>query len=116
MQHAHEIARQHMSTAAKRSKELYDAKVAFHRYSVGDVVWCLMEVRKVGISPKLERIFESPFLIRKKLSEIDFVLQLDRSGAERPVHHNKLKPYEGTDIPKWIVRAKKQLEKSGKSQ
>ena len=111
MQHAHEIARKHMSTAAKRSKELYDAKVAFHRYSVGDVVWCLMEVRKVGISPKLERIFEGPFLIRKKLSEIDFVLQLDKSGTERPVHHNKLKPYEGTDIPKWIVRAKKQLEK-----
>ena len=50
-----------MSTAAKRSKELYNAKVAFHRYSVGDVVWCLMEVRKVGISPKLERIFEGPF-------------------------------------------------------
>ena len=116
MQHAHEIARKHMSTAAKRNKELYDAKVAFHRYSVGDVVWCLMEVRKVGISPKLERIFEGPFLIRKKLSEIDFVLQLDKSGTERPVHHNKLKPYEGTDIPKWIVRAKKQLEKPGKSQ
>ena len=115
MQHAHEIARKHMSTAAKRSKELYDAKVAFHQYSVGDVVWCLMEVRKVGISPKLERIFEGPFLIRKKLSEIDFVLQLDRSGTERPVHHNKLKPYEGIDIPKWIVRAKKQLEKPGKS-
>ena len=93
IQHAHEIARKHMPTAAKRSKDIYDAKVAFHRYSVGDVVWCLMEFRKVVISPKLERTFESPFLICKKLSEIDFVLQLDKSGTERPVHHNKLKPY-----------------------
>ena len=53
MQHAHEIARKYMSIAAKRSKELYDAKLAFHRYEVGYVVWCLMEVRKVGVSPKL---------------------------------------------------------------
>ena len=32
MQHAHEIARKYMATASKRSKELYDVKVAFHRY------------------------------------------------------------------------------------
>ena len=116
MQHANEIARKHMSTAAKRSKDLYDTKVAFHRYNVGDVVWCLMEARKVGISPKLERVFEGPFLVRKKHSEIDFVLQLDRAGTERAVHHNKLKPYEGTHIPRWIVRAKKQIEQHIKSQ
>ena len=100
IQHAHEIARKHMSTAAKRSKDLYNAKVAFYRYSVGDVVWCLMGFRKVGIFPKLERISKGTFLIRKKLSEIDFVLQLDKSGTERPVHHNNLEPYEDTDTPK----------------
>ena len=55
MQHAHEIARKYMATASKRSKELYDVKVAFHRYQ-GDVVWCLMEVRKVGVTPKLEYV------------------------------------------------------------
>ena len=71
LQHAHEIARKYMSVAAKRSKELYDGKVAFHKYQDGDVVWCLMEVRKVGVSPKLEYVYEGPFLIRKKLSELD---------------------------------------------
>ena len=116
IQYAHEIARKHMFTAAKRSKDLYDTKVAFHGYNVGDVVWCLMEARKVGISPKLERVFEGPFLVRKKHSEIDFVLQLDRAGTERSIHHNKLKPYEGTHIPRWIVKAKKQIEQHIKSQ
>ena len=109
MQHAHEIARKYMSTAAQRSKELYDTKVAFHRYMEGDVVWCLMEARKVGISPKLERVYEGPFLIRRKLSELDFVLQLDQMGTERPVHHNKLKLYEGDNPPKWVLKAKKKL-------
>ena len=108
LQHAHEIARKYMPAAAKRSKELYDAKVAFHTYQEGDVVCCLVEMRKVGISPKLEYVYEGPFLIRKKLSELVFVLQMDRSGAERPVHH-KLKPYEGDHPPRWVVKAKKRL-------
>ena len=73
-----------------------------------------MEVRKVGITPKLEYAFEGPFLVLKKLSEIDFVLQLDKAGTERPVHHNKLKPYEGVHPPRWIVSARKSLRNFSK--
>ena len=109
LQHAHEIARKNMSAAVKRSKEHYDAKFAFHRYQERDVVWFLIQVRKVGVSPKIRVLYEGPFLIRKKLSELDFVLQMDRSGAEKPVHHNKLKPYEGDHPPRWVVKAKKRL-------
>ena len=116
MQHAHEIARKYMATASKRSKELYDVKVAFHRYQEGDIVWYLMEVRKVGVTPKLEYVYEGPFLVKKKLSELDYVLQLDRSGKERPVHHNKLKPYEGDHPPRWVVKAKRQLSNHRTSQ
>lgn len=91
VQHAHEVARKYMSAAAKRSKDLYDTKVAFHRYSKGDIVWCLMEVRKVGVTPKLEFGYEGPFLIKEKLSGSDFIVQIDKGGAEKSVHHNKLK-------------------------
>ena len=58
MQHAHKIERNGMSSAAKRSRYLYDIKLAFHKYSERRVVWCLMEVRKLGVLPKLELIFE----------------------------------------------------------
>ena len=80
------------------------------------MVWYLMEVRKVGISPKLEFGFEGPFLIKKKLSEIDFVLQLDRLGTEKPVHHNKIKPYEGDHPPRWVAKARKQILERKNSQ
>ena len=103
------VARKYMSTAAQISKKLYDTKVAFHWYMEGDVVWCLMEVRKVEISPKLECMYEGHFLIRRKLSELDFVVQLDQMGTERPVHHNKLNLYEGDNPPKWVLKAKKKL-------
>lgn len=109
IQHAHEIARKHLSSAAKRSKEIYDSKIAFKRYNEGDIVWCLMETRKVGVMPKLQFTYEGPFVIKKKLSEIDFVLQLDKYGTEKSVHHNKLKPYEGNNPPKWVLKAMKQV-------
>lgn len=109
---AHEIARNHLATNAKRSKEIYDAKLAFHRYEVGDVVWCLLETRKVGITPKLQRAYDGLFLITEKRSEINFTIQLGKDGQTRGVHHNKLKPYEGTNPPTWIKKAKKKLQSS----
>ena len=51
-----------------------------------------METRKVGVMPKLQFTYEGPFFIKRKLSEIDLVLQLDKYGAEKSVHQNKLKP------------------------
>ena len=82
VQHANEIARKYMSAAAKRSKELYDAKMSFHKYEEGDIAWCLTESRIVGVAPKLEFVYEGPFLVKRKISELDFVIQLDRNGAK----------------------------------
>jgi len=36
-------------------------------------------------------------------SAINFVIQLDKTGAQRLVHHDKLKPYRGGSTPKWIL-------------
>ena len=54
-------------------------------------------------------MYEGPFLVKKKLTELDYVLQFDRSGKERPVHLNKLKPYEGDHPPRWVVKAQRQF-------
>ena len=56
IQHAHEVAKEHLNVAAKRSKAIYDTKISVKRYKVGDLIWCLDESRKVGITPKLEQI------------------------------------------------------------
>lgn len=116
MQHAHEVARKHLSSAAKRSKELYDTKIALNRYDKGDLVWCLDESRKIGVMPKLEPAYGGPFLVKKKISEINFLLQVDPSGKDKLVHHNKLKPYEGDSPPNWLRKAKKKLLRSKEGQ
>ena len=46
MQKAHEVTRKHLEANAKRSKEVYDARLSFHKYEVGDVVGCYMKREK----------------------------------------------------------------------
>jgi hypothetical protein len=75
-------------------------------------VWCLAESRKIGIAPKLERLYSGPFVIIRKTSEINFTLQIDESGKERLVHHNKLKKYEGNMPPKWAAKISMRLHKA----
>ena len=109
MQHAHEVARRHLGVASKRSKDAYDMKISYQPYKQGDAVWCLEESRKVGVTEKLQSIYAGPFLIRRKLSDINFVLQLDKLGKERVVHHDKLKRYEGEQCPRWIKALQKKM-------
>ena len=112
MLHAHEIARKFLKSNAKRSKETYDINAVSHNYCEGDIVWCLQEARKVGVSPKLEKRYDGPFLVKKKLSAINFEIQLNKDGQSRLVHHNKLKRYEGDNPPKWAIRALQKLKNS----
>ena len=109
MQYAHEVARKHIGKSANRSKEIYDVKLMVNSYSEGDAVWCLLENRKVGVSHKLEPVYDGPFMVKRKLSDIDFVLQMDKQGKEKVVHHNKLKPYEGSNTPRWIGKARNNI-------
>ena len=106
MQTAYEIARRHLGVSAKRSKDLHDVRIAFHNYQVGDKVWCLSEARKLGVTEKLQPLYAGPFIVTKRLSDINFVLCLDKSGKEKVVHHDKLKPYEGSKNPKWMSTIK----------
>ena len=110
MQRAHEIARKHLLVASKRNKELYDIKVAVNRYKEGEVVWLLNEARHKGTCPKLEMVYEGPYLVKQKISEMNFVIQLDEQGKQKLVHHNKLKPYRGENPPRWVLRMKRKLK------
>lgn len=50
MQHAHEVARKHLSISAKRQAEIYYSKLSGYHYNVG---WVQIEASKPGISPNL---------------------------------------------------------------
>ncbi|VDI76256.1 Hypothetical predicted protein [Mytilus galloprovincialis] len=107
MQIAHDVARKHLGSEARRHKEIYDSKISVYKYEQCDLVWYLNENRIKGVAPKLEKTYSGPYIIKRKMSELNFVLQLARDGTEKLIHHNKLKPYKGDNPPKWLLTVKR---------
>ncbi|MEW8546652.1 MAG: hypothetical protein AB2693_24310 [Candidatus Thiodiazotropha sp.] len=104
LQNAHSIARKRLSVCAKRQKEIYDSKLQVNKYKEGDIIWYLQVKRKDAICPKLTPPYAGPFLIKKRISDQNFLVQFSDDGKEKIVHHDKLKPFKGTAIPKWILK------------
>ena len=53
--------------------------------------------------------YDMPFLMKRKITEIDFLLQLNQDGEEKQVHYIKLEPNEGDSPPFWLKKAKQKL-------
>ncbi|KAH3694974.1 hypothetical protein DPMN_082421 [Dreissena polymorpha] len=51
----------------------------------------------------LEKLYDGPFVVKAKVSAVNFVIQMDSRGLDKLIHHNKLKPYSGSNLPKWIL-------------
>ena len=100
---AHVLARKYLSNAAARQKCRYDLKTSlpFRSYKVGDAVWCLAEARKVKQCTKLQMAYDGPFLVLEKLSEHDYLIQMNEEGKSKIFHYDKLKPYKGVNKPGW---------------
>lgn len=109
IQHAHEVARKHLASSAKRQAEIYDAKLSVYHYNTGDLVWVTLEACKPGISPKLQASYRGPCLITQKYNDLNFKVQLSKFGLEQVLHHNKMKPYEGENIPNWVHKVRASL-------
>ena len=76
-----------------------------------DIVWYLHETKKIGISPKLQTVYDKPFVVIKTLGDVNYRIQMNKEGKTKVVHHNKLKPYEGREPPKWAKSAVRKAQK-----
>jgi hypothetical protein len=50
-------------------------------YKVFDKVWYLNEIRKEGICPKLQPSYIGPCVVTKKLSDLNYEIQIDSKGS-----------------------------------
>ena len=100
---AHAVARHHLEVASNRRKARYDTKATYQQLKAKDLVWLINEKREEGICQKLQPVYEGPLVITKKYNDWIYEIQLNKNGKRKVVHHDKLKPYLGTDIPKWIT-------------
>jgi hypothetical protein len=107
---SHIVARKHLKSAAKRQKAFYNLRQNFNKYSERDLVWYLLEYKSEGICPKLQPSYIGPYIITRKMSEWNYLVQLTREGKEKVVNVDKLKKYQG-DLPeKWLKEIQKKLK------
>jgi hypothetical protein len=116
MQHAHDIAREHLKKSAERQESHCDAQISLNKYKPGDYVWYATARSQLEVTPKLRIAFEGPFLVTRKLSDLDYCIQLNASGSQKIVHHNALEPYRGDQILKWAKAALMNAKKPESSQ
>ena len=105
IQKAHEVARNYLGVAAKRQKKNYDSRTMVHDYAVGDLVWYLQENRQKAVCPKLQPAYDGPLVVSRKISNLNYVIQINKEGKTKTVHHDKLKPYLGNSPSKWAQQA-----------
>ena len=64
-------------------------------FNIGDRVWLFTPKRKKGVSPKLQRNWDGPFVILKKVNDVTFRIQKSPRSKPKVVHHDRLKLYTG---------------------
>ena len=108
---AHEITREHLQKSMKRHTSNYDGKGMMFKYKPGDPVWILNEDRREGFAPKLQMTYTGPYIIYRKLNELDYEIQYDAKGNRKILHYNKLKPYDCTVTENWVNIAQRKIRK-----
>ena len=83
-------------------KRDYDTRISTNTYAEGDLVYALDSTRKIGRCKKIDpNIWQGPFIIVKKYSDLLFRVKGKPGSKERVVHHDRLKPYNSKSIPDW---------------
>jgi hypothetical protein len=77
--------------ARKIREEYYNRKAKERSFDIGDKVLFFVDAVPRGVNPKLWKNWQGPFLIKKKLSPLNYVIQRSVRSKERTVHIDKLR-------------------------
>ncbi len=102
LEKCHELAREHQSQATEKSRVYYDSVAMNKTYAAGDVVWLYNFQRKKGLSPKLQRFWEGPYVVTEKVSDVTYRIQMAPRTKSKVRHFNLLTPYMGDEPPTWF--------------
>lgn len=94
LHYVHERVRRNLQIASDRMKTRYDTKAAEGGYEVGDLVWLFNPQRRRGLSPKLQKNWEGPYKVVKRINDVVYRIQKLPRGKKRVVHVNRLARYE----------------------
>lgn len=110
LQKAHAVARKHLYVNVQRRKDQYDVKTKLIKYKMYDKVWIKNENRKEKECPKLNPLYIGPCIVTQRFNDLNYQVQIDGNGTQKVLNHDKLKPYLGKTVPKWMKRLETRLK------
>ena len=106
---AHDLARWHLNKVAICYKRNYEKRLAGRPFVIGDSVWLHSVWRKKGRNVKLDCPWEGPYLVGSVLSDVVYRIQKSVKAKPKVVHLDRLKPYLGPPLERWIPKRQTQL-------
>ena len=104
LEQVHGFARAHLREMSIKMKDRYDTLLEGELLDVGDAVWLHNPQRKKGLSPKLQRPWEGPYIVTKVINDSVYRIQLGAKTKAKVVHRNRLWSYSGSNVPTWYRR------------
>ena len=71
-------------------------------YRTGDFVWLYTPIKKVGVSPKLQKFWDGPYLVLERLSDAVYRIQRSEKSIPKVVHFDRIKKYLGPKVADWL--------------
>ena len=93
----------HLKMSSDQMKQRYDLLVQEEQpLEAGDAVWLHNPQRKKRLSPKMQRPWQGPYLVLKKIDNLVYRIQLGLKYKPKVVHRNRLWKYTGSNTPTWL--------------
>ncbi|KAJ8958719.1 hypothetical protein NQ318_016447 [Aromia moschata] len=99
----HRFASEKLKMHSDKMKQRLDTTSTETALEPGDAVWLYAPKRMKGRSPKLQKNWEGPYTIIKKINDLVYRIQLSPRRKPKVVHLERLARYTGHDPPDWFV-------------
>lgn len=104
----HEFARGKLKISFNNMARDYNAKIQQNSYKPGDAVWVFFPNQNMGLKKKLSLKWHGPYIVLEKVNDVLYRVGKHGKHKGNIIHHNRLKPYQGSDKPKWFMQSKSQ--------
>ncbi|VDI33836.1 Hypothetical predicted protein [Mytilus galloprovincialis] len=101
-QSAHEEARKSLKKSNSYQKRHYDLRAKKRSLHDGQAVWVYEPTRKVGVCHKLTSKWKGPYIVTKKIDDVNYIVKKYPKKPGKVFHIDRLIEYKGNNIPKWF--------------
>ena len=101
LERVHHFAHDQLQLMSNKMKQRYDPLLECQPFQAGDAVWLHNPLRKKGLSPKLQRPWQGPYIVTKRINDLVYRIQQGPKAKPKVVHRNRLWCYSGENVPTW---------------